>query len=83
MQAIHVIMATSTSANPHNTPNEHIENIVRKRKLSSITFLGLFLSLIYIYLFYISVFGVLLIISGSMLASFENQRYSVSFIIFG
>ncbi|CAF1014390.1 unnamed protein product [Rotaria sordida] len=68
MNAIHVIMATSTSANPHNAPNERIENIARKRKMSSITFF---------------IFGILLIISGSLLASFESQRFSVSFIIFG
>jgi hypothetical protein len=40
MDAIHIIMSTSTSANPHNAPNERIENLVRKRKLSAITFLG-------------------------------------------
>jgi hypothetical protein len=40
MNAIHIIMATSTSANPHNAPNERIENIIRKRKMSAITFLG-------------------------------------------
>ncbi|UJR13456.1 hypothetical protein I4U23_000470 [Adineta vaga] len=68
MDAIHIIMATSTSANPHNTPNERIENIVRKRKISAITFL---------------IFGILLIIAGSLLASFESQRFSVSFIVFG
>ncbi|CAF4004939.1 unnamed protein product [Rotaria sp. Silwood1] len=61
-------MATSTSANPHNSPNERIENIARKRKISSITFFA---------------FGILLIISGSLLASLESQRFSVSFIIFG
>jgi hypothetical protein len=42
MNAIHIIMATSVSANPHNSPNQHIESIIRKRKLSAITFLGLF-----------------------------------------
>jgi hypothetical protein len=42
MNAIHIIMATSASANPHNSPNERIESIIRKRKLSAITFLGLF-----------------------------------------
>ncbi|CAF4943400.1 unnamed protein product [Rotaria sp. Silwood1] len=68
MNAIHIIMATSTSANPHNSPNERIENIARKRKISSITFFA---------------FGILLIISGSLLASLESQRFSVSFIIFG
>lgn len=40
MNAIHIIMATSSSANPHNAPNEQIENIVRKRKMSAVTFLG-------------------------------------------
>jgi hypothetical protein len=44
MDAIHIIMSTSNSANPHNFPNERIENIVRKRKISAITFLGLFSS---------------------------------------
>lgn len=42
MNAIHIIMATSTSANPHSIPNERIENIVRKRKMSAITFFGSF-----------------------------------------
>jgi hypothetical protein len=43
MNAIHIIMATSTSANPHRAPNARIESLARKRKLSAITFLGLFL----------------------------------------
>ncbi|CAF1291152.1 unnamed protein product [Adineta steineri] len=68
MNAIHIIMATSTSANPHNIPNERIESVIRKRKISAITFL---------------VFGILLIVAGSLLTSFESQRISVSFIIFG
>ena len=34
-------MATSSSANPHNSRNQHIESIVKKRKISAITFLGL------------------------------------------
>jgi hypothetical protein len=29
------------------------------------------------------VFGILLIVAGSLLASFESQRFSVSFIVFG
>lgn len=68
MNAIHIIMATSTSANPHNSPNEHIESIARRRKISGVTFL---------------VFGLLLITAGLLLASFESQRFSVSFIVFG
>ncbi|CAF0778065.1 unnamed protein product [Adineta steineri] len=68
MDAIHIIMATSTSANPHNSPNIRIENLAKKRKLSAVTFL---------------VFGILLIVAGSLLASFEKQRFSVSFIVFG
>ncbi len=35
------------------------------------------------YFFDILVFGILLIIAGSLLASFESQRFSVSFIVFG
>ncbi|CAF1022106.1 unnamed protein product [Adineta ricciae] len=68
MDAIHIIMATSTSANPHNSPHLRIESLARKRKLSAVTFL---------------VFGILLIVAGSLLASFEKQRFSVSFIVFG
>jgi len=68
MNAIHIIMATSTSANPHNAPNLRIESLARKRKISAVTFL---------------VFGILLIVAGSLLASFEKQRFSVSFIVFG
>lgn len=61
-------MANSTSANPHNSPTEHIESIARRRKISGITFL---------------IFGLLLITAGFLLASFESQRFSISFIIFG
>jgi hypothetical protein len=43
MDAIHIIMATSTSANPHNAPNTRIESLARKRKISAVTFLGLFI----------------------------------------
>jgi hypothetical protein len=43
MDAIHIIMATSTSANPHNSSNIRIESLARKRKLSAVTFLGLLL----------------------------------------
>ncbi|UJR33863.1 hypothetical protein I4U23_021284 [Adineta vaga] len=68
MDAIHIIMATSTSANPHTSPHTRIESLARKRKLSAITFL---------------MFGILLIVAGSLLASFEKQRFSVSFIVFG
>jgi hypothetical protein len=38
--AIHIIMATSTSANPHTAPNVRIEGLARKRKISAITFLS-------------------------------------------
>ncbi|CAF2468913.1 unnamed protein product [Rotaria sp. Silwood2] len=68
MNAIHIIMATSTSANPHNAPNARIESLARKRKVSAIIFL---------------VFGILLLVAGSLLASYEKQRFSVSFIVFG
>jgi hypothetical protein len=68
MNAIHIIMATSVSANPHNAPNMRIESLARKRKISAVTFF---------------VFGTLLIVAGSLLASFEKQRFSVSFIVFG
>lgn len=68
MQTIHTIMTTSISADPHNIPNEYLETIARKKKLSAIAFL---------------VFGILLILSGYFLISFENERFSISFIIFG
>jgi len=85
MNAIHIIMATSASANPHNSPNQRIESIIRKRKLSAITFLGLFeFNFFVVRVFYfILVFGILLITAGSLLFSFESQRFSVSFIVFG
>ncbi len=44
MNAIHIIMATSSSANPHNAPNTRIESLARKRKISAVTFLSLFQS---------------------------------------
>ncbi|CAF0733849.1 unnamed protein product [Rotaria sp. Silwood1] len=68
MNAIHIIMATSSSANPHNAPNARIESLARKRKISAVIFL---------------VFGILLLVAGSLLASYEKQRFSVSFIVFG
>ena len=40
MNAIHIIMATSVSANPHNPANEHFASVARKRKISAFTFLG-------------------------------------------
>ena len=86
MNAIHIIMATSTSANPHDVPNERIETMARKRKISAFTFFG---SLDRSVLEYLSdelgilVFGILLIVAGALLASFESQRFSVSFIVFG
>jgi hypothetical protein len=43
MNAIHIIMATSTSANPHSAANSRIESLAKKRKLSAVTFLGSFL----------------------------------------
>ncbi|CAF0897407.1 unnamed protein product [Didymodactylos carnosus] len=60
-------MGTTRSA-PHFQPNLPIENLARKRKLSAVTFL---------------VFGILLLSSGALLASFQKQRFSVSFIVFG
>ncbi len=84
MDAIHIIMATSTSANPHNAPNTRIESLARKRKISAVTFLGLFVRYWLCKIqFHIVVFGILLIVAGSLLASFEKQRFSVSFIVFG
>ncbi|CAF3348535.1 unnamed protein product [Rotaria socialis] len=68
MNAIHIIMATSNSANPHATPNARIESIARKRKISAVIFL---------------IFGILLLVAGSLLATYEKQRFSVSFIVFG
>ncbi|CAF1214259.1 unnamed protein product [Rotaria sordida] len=68
MNAIHIIMATSTSANPHSAPNTRIESLARKRKISAVIFL---------------IFGILLLVAGSLLASYEKQRFSVSFIVFG
>lgn len=84
MNAIHIIMATTTSANPHNAPNDRIESLARKRKISAVTFLSLlWIDRLHDRLFHFLVFGILLILAGSLLASFEKQRFSVSFIIFG
>lgn len=87
MNAIHIIMATSNSANPHTAPNARIESLARKRKLSAITFLGLSIgekkSITKKGFRTRLVFGILLIVAGSLLASFERQRFSVSFIVFG
>lgn len=43
MNAINIIMASSTSANPHNAPNQRIETIIRKRKISAATLFGSFI----------------------------------------
>ena len=42
MNAIHIMMASSTSANPHTAPNTRIETLARKRKISAVTFLGMY-----------------------------------------
>ena len=86
MNAIHMIMATSNSANPHDVPNERIETMARKRKISAFTFFGSLNREVLDYLHYeldTLVFGILLIIAGALLASFESQRFSVSFVVFG
>jgi len=88
MRTIHTIMTTPISADPHNVPNEYLENIARKKKLSAIAFLSLFDWFrsdfcLECFLFSILVFGILLILSGYFLISFENERFSISFIVFG
>lgn len=91
MNAIHIIMATSNSPFPHLRPNARIQSLATRRRISAITFLSKLIIDKNIFFYIIQndlqslclVFGILLVIAGSLMASFQQQRFSVSVVVFG